>query len=122
MTEVVQIEHSRRRGMPQPGGGHSKGLADFFDRRELDQILQLYSRKVMTGEWLDYALGSDDRGAEFAIFGRQANVPLFRIRKARGKRQGRWQICDRSSLIGAKNTLEAALKLLDRRSVKLVRE
>ncbi len=122
MTEVIQIEHSRRRGHPQPGGGNQKGPTVFFDRRELDQILQLYSRKVMTGEWLDYALGWTEHGAEFAIYGRQSNVPLFRILKGRDKRQGRWRISDRSQLLGQVNTLEAALKLLDRRSVKLVRD
>ncbi|MEQ9639979.1 MAG: DUF2794 domain-containing protein [Alphaproteobacteria bacterium] len=122
MTEVIQIEHSRRRGIPQPGGGNRKGPAVFFDRRELDQILQLYSRKVITGEWLDYALGWGELGAEFSIYGRQSNVPLFRIMKCRDKRQGRWRISDRSQVLGQVGTLEAALKLLDRRSVKLVRE
>jgi hypothetical protein len=122
MTEVVQIEPSRRRDIPQPGGGKSRGPAAFFDRRELDQILQLYSRKVMTGEWLDYAIGWDEGGVEFAVFGRTANVPLFRIRKRRAKRPGRWEIRDRSQVLGALNTLEAALKLLDRRSLKLVKD
>lgn len=122
MTEVIQIEHSRRRDYPQPGGGNLKGPVAFFDRRELDQILQLYSRKVITGEWLDYALGWGEHGAEFAIYGRQSNLPLFRIVKSRDRRQGRWRISDRSQVLGQLGTLEAALKLLDRRSVKLVRE
>lgn len=123
MTEVVQIEHSRRRATPQSGGGtHQWGPAEFFDRRELDQILQLYSRKVMTGEWLDYAIGGDDGGVEFAVYGRVSNMPLFRIRKCRGKRQGKWEILDRSQVLGTLGSLEAALKLLDRRSLKLVKD
>ena len=35
---------------------HRKRGRIFFSRRELDQLLQLYSRQVARGEWRDYAI------------------------------------------------------------------
>ena len=81
MADVLTFERYSRREAPRPGGGPYKGKAEFFDRRELDRILQVYSRKVMAGEWRDYAIGGDDAGAVFAIYGHASPWPLFCIAK-----------------------------------------
>lgn len=122
MGEIVAIEQARRRELPRPGGKPQKGEAGFFDRRELHQILQLYSRKVMAGEWRDYAIGGDDAGAVFAVYGAGSPVPLFRIAKRPRsiKRQARFQICRGGRVLQMENSLEAVLKALERRQLKLV--
>ena len=57
------------------------GIPVAFDRRELDQILQLYSRMVATGEWRDYAIDHLPDRAVFSVFRRTSEVPLFQIAK-----------------------------------------
>ena len=53
----------------------------FFDRRELDQMLRVYGRMVAAGEWRDYAINALRDVAEFCVFRRTAEVPLYRIEK-----------------------------------------
>jgi hypothetical protein len=52
-----------------------------FDRHELDQILQVYGRKVVAGEWRDYALSFEFHCASFAVIARANKVPQYRIVK-----------------------------------------
>ena len=52
-----------------------------FDRRELDLILRLYGRMVAANEWRDYAIDHLSDRAEFSVFRRTSEVPLFRILK-----------------------------------------
>jgi hypothetical protein len=44
--------------------------ANFFTRAELNLLLSLYSRHVMSGEWRDYAIDRQDDMAVFSIFRR----------------------------------------------------
>ena len=52
-----------------------------FDRRELNQILRVYGRKVADGEWRDYAIDHLKERAVFSIFRRTSEMPLYRIVK-----------------------------------------
>jgi len=60
----------------------------FFDRNELHQLLSLYSRRVATGEWRDYAIDQRGGSAVFSVFRHTHDAPLFRIAK-RVRGQGR---------------------------------
>ena len=50
-----------------------------FDRRELSQILDIYGRKVASGEWRDYAIDTLREKAVFSVFRRASETPLYRI-------------------------------------------
>ena len=54
----------------------------FFSRRELNQLLALYSRHVMRGEWRDYAIDHRPGTAVFSVFRRSLDRPLFTIAKS----------------------------------------
>ena len=122
MGEVLTFERVCRREAPRPGGRPFQGEAGFFDRRELHQILQVYSRKVMAGEWRDYAISGDESGAVFAVYGTASPMPLFRLAKQPGAatRTGRYQVSAGDRILGAKPSLEAALAILERRKPRLV--
>ena len=79
MAEVLQIHQRaalKNRGrMPLP---------ILFDRAELNQILSVYSRRVIAGEWCDYALNDGRDEAMFAIYRKRSRVPVFRVVKRRG--------------------------------------
>ena len=49
--------------------GHRRGDIA-FDRRELTQILNVYGRKVASGEWRDYAIDMLREKAVFSVFRR----------------------------------------------------
>lgn len=60
-----------------------------FDRHELNQILTIYSRMVIAGEWCDYALNMGESEAAFAIFRRRSPVPAYRVVKRAKSADGR---------------------------------
>ena len=53
----------------------------FFSRVELNQLLSLYSRQVMRGEWRDYAIDQQEGAALFSVFRHTHESPLFTIVK-----------------------------------------
>ena len=75
----------RQAGNSSPGplqsqqGGAAPAI--FFDRRELDDILAIYGRKVASGEWRDYAIDMGRDRAVFSIFRKASECPLYRIEK-----------------------------------------
>ncbi len=54
----------------------------FFTRPELNQLLSLYSRQVMRGEWRDYAIDQHDGAALFSMFRRSQELALYTVVKA----------------------------------------
>ncbi|MFQ5775815.1 MAG: DUF2794 domain-containing protein [Kiloniellaceae bacterium] len=55
--------------------------ATFFDRNELNQLLSLYSRRVASGEWRDYAIDQRGGSAVFSVFRHTHDAPAFCIAK-----------------------------------------
>jgi Protein of unknown function (DUF2794) len=72
-----------------------------FDRRELTQILDVYGRHVAEGEWRDYAMEFTADSANFAIFRRASEQPIYRIVKnpALARKQGMWAVVAQGGLI-----------------------
>lgn len=52
-----------------------------FTRQELTAILDLYGRRVATGEWRDYAIDLLRDKAVFSVFRKASEYPLYRIEK-----------------------------------------
>ncbi len=89
-----------------------------FNRQELNQILDVYGRKVADGEWRDYAIACERDQAVFSIFRRSAEVPLYRIIKQPrlARRQGLWSLVTATGLILRRgHDLPNVLKVIDRR-------
>lgn len=74
----------------------------FFSRRELNQLLSLYSRRVMRGEWRDYAIDHRPGMAMFSVFRSSRERPLFSVAK-------------RVNLVGPASEREAEFQLLNGR-------
>ena len=72
-----------------------------FDRRELDKILQIYSRMVGGGEWRDYAIDSLADRAVFSVFRRASEYPMYRIEKnpKLARKQGAFSVISSSGVI-----------------------
>ncbi|MBL4721155.1 MAG: DUF2794 domain-containing protein, partial [Alphaproteobacteria bacterium] len=53
-----------------------------FTRPELRQLLDVYSRRVASGEWRDYAIDFHGSVAVFSVFRHSFDAPLFAIAKS----------------------------------------
>jgi hypothetical protein len=73
----------------------------FFNRLELNQLLQLYGRMVAAGQWRDYAIDGLREAAVFSVFRRASEAPIYRIEKrpALAARQGAWLVLAQGGLI-----------------------
>jgi hypothetical protein len=88
-----------------------------FDRDELSQILNIYGRKVRSGEWRDYAIDILREKAVFSVFRRTTETPLYRIEKAPklSRRQGAYSVIAATGLILKRgHDLARVLRALDR--------
>jgi hypothetical protein len=72
-----------------------------FSRRELNEILALYGRKVAAGEWRDYAIDVSREKAVFSVFRRSSEYALFRIEKnpRLARKQGTYSVIAATGLI-----------------------
>jgi len=95
----------------------------FFERRELNRLLNLYGRMVAAGEWRDYGIDGLDEAAVFSVFKRASEAPLYRIEKrpALARRQGAWAIIGQGGLVLRRgHELDQVLKFFDRGRFKVV--
>ncbi len=88
-----------------------------FDRRELDQILRIYGRKVAEGEWRDYAIDQLREEAVFSVYRRASETPLYRIVKQPklARRQGAYAlIAATGHILKRGHDLANVLRMLDK--------
>lgn len=88
----------------------------FFTRAELNQLLSLYSRQVMRGEWRDYAIDQHDGVALFSMFRRSQELPLYTVVKTvpGTSRQGDYVLLSGRQRIATGATLGDVLARLQR--------
>ncbi len=95
----------------------------FFDRQELNQLLQLYGRMVSAGHWRDYAINGLKDCAVFCVFRRASESPCYRIEKrpALAQRQGAWSVQAQGGLIVRRgHELAHVLRFFDARRFEVI--
>lgn len=120
-------EHSGKlidfnRGVASPTPKPSRFIASVtFDRRELTTILNVYGRKVASGEWRDYAMDFLRERALFSIYKRSSDLPLYVIEKnpkLRAK-QGQYMVLSQEGRVLKRgHELETVLRVLELSVVK----
>ena len=81
---AIATEGGGGRGKAKPSGGEGpQGSRPFLDRQELAQILNIYGRKVRSGEWRDYAIDTMCEKAVFSVFRRATETPFNIVMEAR---------------------------------------
>ena len=67
--------------------------AVYFSRTELNQLLSIYSSRVIRGEWRDYAIDHKAGMAVFSIFKSSHEAPLYSIiKQSQNSKQGRYAL------------------------------
>ena len=109
MSAIVRIQDYRRK----PPYQH-------FTRSELNQLLGLYTSRVIKGEWRDYAISIAPDAARFMVFNRSHENPQFVISKLdkhkRGlsSRHGRYVVTSRERKLKQGNSLDDVLGVFER--------
>ena len=122
MSETEDISFG---GLRARGATRGKTAPRFvaFSRREMGQILKVYGRKVVEGEWRDYAIDLLDDRAVFSVYRRASEFPLYRIEKvpALARRQGLYRVVAATGAILRRgHDLPQVLKVIDRPKLTLV--
>ena len=59
----------------------NKKRAIFFNKMELQLILNLYAKMVSSGEWKDYGLNISKKEVSFNVYHRTSEFPVYKITK-----------------------------------------
>ena len=101
----------------------SKGPSQVaFQRAELAVILGLYGQMVSNGDWKDYAMDFLADRAEFSVYRRATETPLYRIVKtpAMAKKQGAYSVIAPGGLILKRgHDLKTVLRVFDKQRFKV---
>jgi len=81
MAEVLSFDSFLRQAQRRGPATRRSPRPVYFDRRELQLLVGLYSENVMAGEWRDYAIDHFPGYALFSIFRRSEERPLYAIAK-----------------------------------------
>ncbi|NKB58946.1 MAG: DUF2794 domain-containing protein [Alphaproteobacteria bacterium] len=86
----------------------------FFSRQELRQLLDVYSRRVASGEWRDYAIDHYGGIAVFSVFRHSFDAPLYAVAKAGGGKDCEYTVFDGQRRIKKGPTMTDVLKVFDK--------
>ena len=95
----------------------------FFNKIELQIILNLYAEMVSNGEWKDYGLSISKREVSFNVYHRTSEFPVYKITKnLKPKNESeKYIIKDASNkIINNSKNLEAIIKKIFWKKFKIV--
>ena len=90
---------------------------NFFNKKELQEILNLYGSMVSAGEWKDYGIFMGKNIISFEIYRKATENPLFQILKILNPRdKNKYQLKDASGLIiKSSDNLSSILKIISKK-------
>tara|TARA_B000000441_G_C21563704_1_gene244485 strand:+ start:154 stop:498 length:345 start_codon:yes stop_codon:yes gene_type:complete len=97
---------------------------NFFIKKELQIILNLYARKVSSGDWKDYGLSINKKEITFDIYQRASEKPIYRISKnlSPKNKSERFYIQDTNgNLIKKSESLDVLIKKIEWTKLKIVK-
>ena len=96
----------------------------FFVKKELQSILNLYAKKVSSGDWKDYGLSMNKKEISFDIYQRSSDKPIYRISKNLNpkRKDEKFYILDRNGLIVKKSeNLDSLIKKVEWNRLRLIK-
>ena len=98
-------------------------LNKFFNKKELQIILNLYARMVSSGEWKDYGLNISKKEVSFHIYRRSSEFPVYKITKNLNpkSKHEKYLILDANNkIIKNSENLDILIKKITWKKLKLV--
>ncbi|WP_353560250.1 DUF2794 domain-containing protein [Pyruvatibacter sp. HU-CL02332] len=122
-THLTVVSTQQPQSAHKSARRHNAPKSVFWDRRELDAILNIYGRRVAAGDWRDYAMSGLKDCAVFSVYRRASEMPLYRIEKRPKLRnkQGAYSVISASGMILKRgHELKQVLKVLEPKQLSLV--
>ncbi len=97
---------------------------EFFVKKELQSILNLYAKKVSSGDWKDYGLSVNKKEITFDIYLRTSENPIYRISKnlnPRNKTEKFYVLDKKGKIIKKSESLDGLINRVDWTRLKLVK-
>ena len=95
----------------------------FFNKSELQLILNLYAKMVSSGDWKDYGLSISKREVNFNVYRRTAEFPIYKITKnLKPKNENEKYLVkdNKNKIIKKSENLESLIKKIIWKKLKLV--
>lgn len=105
MTKLIDLSEVRRTAKRQRVN---------FTRAELRALLEVYSRRVVTGEWKDYAVDQHGPIAVFSVFRNSFETPVYAIVKRGGVKGCEYLVMSGRRIHARSRTLSESLKMFER--------
>ena len=96
----------------------------YFIKKELQAILNLYARKVSSGDWKDYGLSINKREITFDVYQRASEKPIYRISKNLNPKNKteKFYVLDRNGRVVKKSeNLDRLINRIEWTKLKLVK-
>ena len=96
----------------------------FFVKKELQTILNLYARKVSSGDWKDYGVSVYKKEITFDVYQRASEKPIYRISKNLNPKTKteKFYILDKNGrIINKSENLESLIKKIEVSNIKLIK-
>ena len=100
-----------------------KKISNFFNKEELQTILNLYAYMVSNGEWKDYGLNISKTEVSFNVYKRASEFPVYRIAKKLNPKykNGTYIIKDSlGNILKSSENLKKLIQDMRREKLKLV--
>ena len=101
----------------------NKKIDIFFNKKELQLILNLYAKMVSSGEWKDYGLSISKKEVSFNVYNRASEFPAYKITKNLNPKNEneKYLIKDtRNKIINNSENLQKLIKKITWKKFKLV--
>ena len=95
----------------------------FFNKIELQLVLNLYAKMVSNGEWKDYGLSISKKEVSFNVYRRTAEFPIYKIAKSLSpkRKNEKYLLKDsQNKIIYNSESLENIIKNIKWNKLKLV--
>ena len=95
----------------------------FFDKTELQLILNVYAKMVSSGEWKDYGLSISKKEVSFNVYHRTSEIPAFKITKnLKPKKENEKYLVknNKNKIINNSENLQSLIRKMVWRKFKLV--
>lgn len=91
-----------------------------FSKKEINNIMEIYSKKISIGEWKDYSIQFEKNFAMFAIHKSHAHFPEYKILKFSFK-QDNYILLRKNSIVLKSAFLKNLLSYLRKPNLKLIK-
>ena len=109
----------------QFSANYSKSInKSFFDKKELNIILNLYGKMVSLGEWRDYGISKLNDFSVFSIYRHTSELPIYRVKKNLAKTGSNVVfsvIAMDGKIMKRGNDLSSVLKTIENKYLKLIK-